>query len=106
MYLTKLLPFIGGGGYISQNKGEKVRAQGDKEFQNDDLQMAKKRGKKRRKHPSNGDDLESLLNNGVVGNLPKYANKITLKVWPLTVQLAIYIEGGVKSLCTPDYHKL
>lgn len=60
----------------------------------------------RRKHPSNGDDLESLLNNGVVGNLPKYANKITLKVWPVTVQFAIYIKGGVKSLNIIDYHTL
>ncbi|XP_038881067.1 rRNA biogenesis protein RRP5 isoform X2 [Benincasa hispida] len=69
----------GGGGYLSQKKGDKVRAQGDKEFQNDNLKTTTKRGKMRRKHPSNGDDLESLLNNGVVGNLPKYANKITLK---------------------------
>ncbi|KAL4021140.1 hypothetical protein IC575_019931 [Cucumis melo] len=100
----------GGGGYISQNKGEKVRAQGDKEFQNDDLQMTKKRGKKRRKHPSNGDDLESLLNNGVVGNLPKYANKITLKninprmkFWGVVAEvnkkdLVISLPGGLRGL--------
>ncbi|KAE8649759.1 rRNA biogenesis protein RRP5 [Cucumis sativus] len=100
----------GGGGYMSQNKGEKVRAEGDKEFQNDDLKMTTKRGKKRRKHPSNGDDLESLLNNGVVGNLPKYANKITLKninprmkFWGVVAEvnkkdLVISLPGGLRGL--------
>ncbi|CAK9319362.1 unnamed protein product [Citrullus colocynthis] len=100
----------GGGGYLSQKKGEKVRAQGDKEFQNDDLRMTTKRGKMRRKHPSNGDDLESLLNNGVVGNLPKYANKITLKninprmkFWGVVAEvnkkdLVISLPGGLRGL--------
>lgn len=47
----------------------------------------------RRKHSSNEDDLDSLLNSGVVGNLPKYANKITLKVWPVTLYFVIPMEG-------------
>lgn len=66
-------------------KREKVHAQGDEEFRTGDLKMTTKRGKMRRKHSSNEDDLDSLLNSGVVGNLPKYANKITLKVWPVTL---------------------
>lgn len=81
MALTELFQSTGGRGSSSHKKSEKIHADGNKEFQNDGLKMTTKRGKMRRKHSANEDDLDSLLmNSGVVGNLPKYANKITLKV--------------------------
>ncbi|XP_022156044.1 rRNA biogenesis protein RRP5 isoform X2 [Momordica charantia] len=105
----------GGGGSLSQMKREKVHAQGDEEFRTGDLKMTTKRGKMRRKHSSNEDDLDSLLNSGVVGNLPKYANKITLKnisprmkLWGVVAEvnkkdLVISLPGGLRGLvCAAD----
>ncbi|XP_022966127.1 rRNA biogenesis protein RRP5 [Cucurbita maxima] len=100
----------GGRGSSGQQNHDKLRPQGDKEFQNDYPKMTTKRGKMRRKYSSNEDDLDSLLNSGVVGNLPKYANKITLKnispkmkFWGVVAEvnkkdLVINLPGGLRGL--------
>lgn len=67
---------------MSSRKNEETRAKEDyAEFGADDhLTKKKKRNNMLRKSHAPRDDLGLLSGHGITGKLPRYANKITLKV--------------------------
>lgn len=77
--------FVGGGSSLSREELDEVRAEVDAEFEAEE-RLLKKKGKKQNKvqrsSQSTEDDLGSLFGGGINGKLPRFANRITLKVWP------------------------
>lgn len=63
---------------MSRKEEEEIRAEVDAEFESEQRDSKKKR--KQRRSNNVEDDLGSLFGDGISGKLPKYANKITLKV--------------------------
>lgn len=63
---------------MSRKEEEEIRAEVDAEFESEQRDSKKKR--KQRRSDNVEDDLGSLFGDGISGKLPKYANKITLKV--------------------------
>jgi len=91
---------------LSQREREEIRAQVDEEFEGEERRLNKK-NKKGRKFQNkssqlSGDDLGSLFGDVLTGKLPRFANKITMKVWTenlITVKVEksyfVHIIGGV-----------
>lgn len=78
---------VGGGSYLSQKERDEIRAEVDAEFEAEerDLKHTKEKKKKKRKNlemksREAEDDFGSLFGAGITGKLPRFANKITLKV--------------------------
>ncbi|KAF2307727.1 hypothetical protein GH714_031256 [Hevea brasiliensis] len=71
----------GGGSSLSKREREEIRAEVDAEFEAEErVLMKRKKGKKlQNKSHSDPDELGSLFGDGLTGNLPRFANKITLK---------------------------
>lgn len=74
--------FSGGGSSLSRKERDEIRAEVDAEFDAEGRFLKKKKkGKKlQNKSHSSADDLGSLFGDGLTGKLPRFANKITLKV--------------------------
>lgn len=71
----------GGGSSLSKHERDEIRAEVDAEFEAEELPSKKnKRKKSQKKIQAMPDDLGSLFGDGITGKLPRYANKITLKV--------------------------
>lgn len=74
---------VGGGSSLSRREREEIRAGVDAEFEaesRDFKQQKKKRKSLQKKTHAAEDDFGSLFGDGIKGKLPRYANKITLKV--------------------------
>lgn len=71
----------GGGSSLNRKERDEIRAEVDAEFEAEEREL-KKRKKKRMPKESLAmeDELGSLFGDGITGKLPRYANKITLKV--------------------------
>lgn len=82
--------FSGGGSSLSNREREKIREEVDAEFEAGEMVLAKKRkGKKLlNKNQSEADDFGSLFGDRLSGKLPRFANKITLKVWGVEFNIA------------------
>lgn len=74
--------FLGGGSALSRRERDEIRAEVDAEFETEGRGSRKKKGKsfQHRNQTEEDDDLGSLFGGGITGKLPRYANKITLKV--------------------------
>lgn len=71
---------VGGGSSLSREEEAEVRAKAEVEFEIEQRQ-GKKRSKRATKSSMDGeDDMGSMLSGGITGKLPRYANRITLKV--------------------------
>ena len=71
----------GGRSSLSKQERDEIRAEVDAEFEAEELALKKnKRKKLQKKSQVMPDDLGSLFGDGISGKLPRYANKITLKV--------------------------
>lgn len=69
---------------MTQRERDEIHAEVDAEFEAAKRGLHKKNKKKKkmeRKANETVDDLGSLFGDGISGKLPRYANKITLKVW-------------------------
>lgn len=66
---------------MNRKERDEIRAEVDAEFEAEEREL-KKRKKKRMPKESlaKEDELGSLFGDGITGKLPRYANKITLKV--------------------------
>lgn len=66
---------------MNRKERDEIRAEVDAEFEVEEREL-KKRKKKRMPKESlaKEDELGSLFGDGITGKLPRYANKITLKV--------------------------
>ena len=67
---------VGGGSRLSREEKDEIRAEVDAEVR--DSKRRKHKGPKSRK--PNEDDLGSLFGEGITGKLPRFANRVTLKV--------------------------
>lgn len=67
---------------MSREERNEVREGVDKEFETDQRVLMKRKKEKRvqNRNHSTEDDLGSLFGDGITGKLPRFANKITLKV--------------------------
>lgn len=75
------LYFSGGGSSLSRQERDEIRAEVDAEFEAEERDQKKNRRKKmQKKTQATEDDFGSLFGDGITGKLPRYANKITLKV--------------------------
>ena len=70
---------------MTQRERDEIHAEVDAEFEAVERGLHKKNKKKKKKTERKAnetvDDLGSLFGDGISGKLPRYANKITLKVW-------------------------
>lgn len=74
----------GGGSSLSRKEREEIHAEVDAEFESEE--QAQKWGKRKKLHrrgQETSSDLGSLFDQSLTGKLPKYVNKITLKVYML-----------------------
>lgn len=72
---------LGGGSSLSRRERDEVRAEVDAEFEAEERGLRKKKRKNlKNRNQTEDDDLGSLFGGGITGKLPRYANKITLKV--------------------------
>lgn len=71
--------FVGGGSALSRREEDEVRAEVDAEFAAEHREL-KKKNKRQKKNSVDEDDLGSLFGDGIAGKLPRFANRITLKV--------------------------
>ena len=73
---------LGGGSALSWRERDEIRAEVDAEFETEGRGSRKKKRKsfQQRNQTEEDDDLGSLFGGGITGKLPRYANKITLKV--------------------------
>lgn len=86
---------------MSREERDEIRAGVDEEFD------AKRRDTKKKKtgkgfkgsRKSNDDELGSLFGEGISGKLPRFANKITLKVCHYDIVLPLYL-----SFCLSFYY--
>lgn len=74
--------FVGGGSLLSRQEHDEIRAEVDAEFEAGEMKMKrkKKNAMNTKKSHIMEDDMGSLFGDGVTGKLPRFANKITLKV--------------------------
>lgn len=74
--------FLGGGSALSRRERDEIRAEVDAEFETEGRGSRKKKRKifQHRNQTEEDDDLGLLFGGGITGKLPRYANKITLKV--------------------------
>lgn len=72
----------GGGSALNRQERDEIRAEVDAEFEAEEreLKKRKKKGMQKNSVATKEDDLGSLFGDGISGKLPKYANKITMKV--------------------------
>lgn len=75
------MDFVGGWSARNRLEDKETRAEADAEFESERREFKNKRKPMRSNNAE--DDLGSLLGDGISGKLPKYANKITLKVYKL-----------------------
>lgn len=85
--LMNLILCQGGGTSLSKTERKKIYEEVDAEFEaaEDDDERVSKRSKKggkpkKKRNPSDVDELGSLFDGGLTGKRPRYANKITIKV--------------------------
>lgn len=72
----------GGGTSLSKKEREKIYEEVDAEFDADERVSKKKKGGKSKKRiTSDVDELGLLFGGGLTGKRPRYANKITIKVY-------------------------
>lgn len=78
--------FSGGGSLLSRREREEIHAEVDVEFEAREGVSKKQKGKRiqKRSH-SYEDDPGSLFGDGIAGKLPKFANRISLKVSDFSV---------------------
>ena len=72
--------FVGGKSLLSQQEHDEIRAEVDAEFDAGERKMKKKNSKTTKKIHVMEDDMGSLFGGGITGKLPRFANRITLKV--------------------------
>lgn len=65
---------------MSQRERDEIYAEVDAEFEAEERGLKKKKRKMQKKSTEAVDDLGSLFGDSITGKLPRYANKITLKV--------------------------
>jgi len=66
---------------LSRKEREEIHAEVDSQFDADGRELKKKKTRKMQKRgPTSEDDLGSLFGDGMTGKLPRFANRITLKV--------------------------
>lgn len=69
---------------MNRKERDEIRAEVDAEFEAEERELKKGGKKNKRKMPKESlaheDDLGSLFGDGITGKLPRYANKITMKV--------------------------
>lgn len=77
------MKWSGGGTSLSKKEREKIYEEVDAEFDADDRVSKKSKGGKSKKRIPNNvdDDLGLLFGGGLTGKRPRYANKITSKVY-------------------------
>ena len=77
--------FAGGGSLLSRQEHDAIRAEVDAEFEAGERKTKKKNknAKKTKKNYALEDDMGLLFGDGITGKLPRFANKITLKVCAL-----------------------
>lgn len=83
MEIIGVFIFEGGGSSLSRRELENVREEVDAEFEAEETGLKKKGKRKKRleyRSQSTEDDLGSLFGDAFTGKLPRFANKITLKV--------------------------
>lgn len=86
--------YIGGGSYLTQQERDEIRAEVDAEFEAEDRGLKNKRRKKmQKKSQTEDDDFSSLFGGGITGKLPRFANKITLKVFSSKLLWHYYLWG-------------
>lgn len=83
------MDFVGGRSALSRREEDEIREEVDAEFESEHRD-SKKKGKNRRPANVEDDDLGSLFGDGISGKLPKFANKITLKVYKNQVLVSMY----------------
>ncbi|OMO68743.1 hypothetical protein COLO4_29434 [Corchorus olitorius] len=101
----------GGASSLSKQERDEIRAEVDAEFEAEERASNKnKRKKLQKKSQVMPDDFGSLFGDGIMGKLPKYANKITLKnispgmkLWGVVAEvnekdLVISLPGGLRGL--------
>lgn len=73
---------LGGGSSLSRQEREEIHAEVDKEFEAEERDLKQKKNRKslQKKSYATEDDFGSLFGDGITGKLPRYVNKITLKV--------------------------
>lgn len=77
---------VGGGSLLSRQEQADARAEAEAQFEREESYSRKGKGKARKKKGLKGssldfdNDLGSLFGDGITGKLPRFANRITLKV--------------------------
>lgn len=86
---------------MTQKERDEIHAEVDAEFDAEEKGLQKKNKKKRMQKKTNEtvDDLGSLFGDGFTGKLPKYANKITLKVWSWKIIKLVRHTKLISFLC-------
>lgn len=84
--------FAGGASFLSRREHDEIRTEVDAEFEAEGRRMKKKNknAKKIKKSYALEDDMGSLFGDGITGKLPRFANKITLKVCVFLLSKGFY----------------
>ncbi|KAL2228304.1 UNVERIFIED_CONTAM: rRNA biogenesis protein RRP5 [Sesamum indicum] len=102
----------GRGSLLSGEEENEVRALAEKESRADERVLKKRKKEKRaqNRNQSTEDDLGSLFGDGIIGKLPRFANKITLKnvssgmkLWGVIAEvnekdIVVSLPGGLRGL--------
>lgn len=74
--------YLGGGSRLSREERDGIKAEVDEEFDAELRDSKRKKNSKKKNHANTpiDDDFGSLFGEGISGKLPRFANKITLKV--------------------------
>ncbi|KAK4392383.1 rRNA biogenesis protein RRP5 [Sesamum angolense] len=102
----------GRGSLLSGEERNEVRALAEKESRADERVLRKRKKEKRaqNRNQSTEDDLGSLFGDGIIGKLPRFANKITLKnvssgmkLWGVIAEvnekdIVVSLPGGLRGL--------
>lgn len=78
---SNIMLFVGGASSLSRKELDEVRAEVDAEFEAEDRLLKKRKKQHKLQKTNTEDDLGSLFGGGINGKLPRFANRITLKVY-------------------------
>lgn len=79
---------VGGGRSLTREERNEIREEVDEEFDSEVIDLKKKKSKvQRRSFVEEDDKLGSLFGEGITGKLPRFANRITLKVCLVSIRV-------------------
>lgn len=81
---------VGGGSALTREERNEIREEVDEEFDSEVIDLKRKKNKvQSRSFEAEDDKLGSLFGEGITGKLPRFANRITMKVRLVSIGLSL-----------------